>query len=302
MNHNLLMYYAVSFLAVAKAESFSKAAKNTGISKAQLSRHVSNLEKLLGIQLMNRTTRTLVLTEEGKQFYSDWEKIEENSIETISHLQQDFTHMQGTLKITAPIDFGIQFLPAIIQEFSKQYPKMNVILSLSNINENIIEQNFDIAIRIANQLPSSNLRSRTIFKFHRMICATPHYFKNQKKPHHPEELYKHYCITSVNYNKSNLYPQWSFLMNHKIKHYKLERFIEVDSLYAQRELIKSGVGIGRLPDYFIKEELKKGTLIELFPKLEKLISYVYVLYPDTISLPKRIRAFIDLLLQKLNKA
>lgn len=299
MNHNLLIYYALSFSAVVKARSFSQAAKNTGISKAQLSRHVSALEGLLGIQLLHRTTRSIALTEQGKNFFISCEKIEEICSEATNDLNHDFSQMRGTLKITAPIDFGIQFLPPIVHEFSKQYPNINVILSLSNINENLAEQTYDLAIRIANQLPDSNLRMRTLFKFKRLFCAAPHYFNDKVQPTHPSELKDYHCITSVNRNPNNIHPQWQFYINKKNVNYRLEKFIEIDSLYAQLELIKCGTGIGRMPNYLIKKEIDSGELIELFQDIEKPDSYVYLLYPDALVLPKKTRIFIDFIVDNL---
>lgn len=293
MNYNTLIYYALSFSAVVKAHSFSNAAKKAGVSKAQLSRHVSALETMLGIQLLHRTTRSIALTEQGKQFFTACEAIEESCAEAVNDLRHDFRNMHGNLKITAPIDFGIQFLPPIIDQFSKQYPNMNVVLSLSNANENLTEQSYDLAIRIATQLPDSNLRMRTIMKFKRFICVTPTYFKSKKRPKNLFELKDHQCITSINHNTNNIYPQWQFIINKKTVNYKLEKYIQVDSLSAQIALIKLGTGIGRMPSYLIQNELKSGELIEVFPDIEKPDSFVYVLYPDTIVLPKKTRLFID---------
>jgi len=291
--NNLLIYYTLSFSDVVKAGSFSNAAKKSGVSKAQLSRHVSALETLLGIQLLHRTTRSITLTEHGQQFLAACEGLEESYSEAINDLKQDFKSLRGTLKITAPIDFGIQFLPPIIHEFSKKHPAMNTVLSLSNINENLPEQNFDVAIRISNKLPDSNLRMYTLLEFKRIICVAPKYLKNHPAPIDLTALKNHTCITSVNRNLSIIYPQWQFQKGTKILNIKLEKFIEVDSIFAQLELIKLGTGIGRLPDYFIKKELKKRKLIELFPNIEKPSTYVFVLYPNTQILPKKTRAFID---------
>jgi DNA-binding transcriptional LysR family regulator len=290
---NVMINYALSFIAVVKAGSFSIAAKNIGVSKAQLSRHVSRLEQQLGLQLLHRTTRSMLLTEQGKQFYASCQAIEENYNDAVNTLKHDFSNMQGTLRITAPIDFGIEFLPPIIHEFTKNYNNMNVVLSLSNKNEDLLEQNYDLAIRIANKLPDSNLRMRTIMEFKRLICATPEYLKNNKRPNHPSELKDHCCITSLNRSMSTVKPQWQFCEKKKPVNYPLLRVIEVDSLFAQLELIHLGAGIGRMPNYFIRDELKSGKLVELFTKIEKPTSYVYLLYPDTQVLPKKTRLFIE---------
>lgn len=292
--------YALSFVSVVKAGTFSSAAKNTGVSKACLSRHVSQLEALLGIPLLHRTTRSVVLTEAGKKFFESCEAIEENYQEAINSLTHDFKGMEGTLRITAPIDFGIQFLPGIIDAFIKQYPLMNIMLSLSNVNELIIEKNYDLAIRISNQLPDSSLRMSTLFSLKRLICASPLYFKDKEKPSTIEEIKQHRCITSVNRNMSVVKPQWQFYVNKKIINCTLNQYIEVDSLFAQIDLVKRGCGVGRIPHYLIKNEFNNGELIEILSEIEKPNSYVYLLYPDVVALPQKTRVFIDFMKSNLN--
>lgn len=293
MNYNTLISYGLSFSAVVKAGGFSNAARLSGLSKAQLSRHVSALEKMLGMQLLHRTTRTMSLTEQGKQFFSIYEGIEERCAEAVNLIKHDFHEMQGTVKITAPIDFGIRFLPPIIHEFSNEYPNLNIILSFSNAYENLNEKNFDIAIRIANQLSDSDCRAKTLKQFKRLICASPKYFKNKLIPLHPDELKDYHCITGVNTSSDNIYPQWQFTINNKNHNYKLEKFIQVDSTFAQIDLIKSGAGIGRIPDYFIRKELKSGELIELFSEFERPVTYIYLLYAGGSAIPKKTQILID---------
>ncbi len=293
-----MLNYVLSFVAVVNAGSFSLAAKNMHVSKAQLSRHVSQLEALLGIRLLHRTTRSLYLTEQGRKFFDSCTNIEEILEEAVNTIKHDFNALHGTLKITAPIDFGIQFLPSIIHQFSVEYPNINIIVALSNFNENLLETNYDLAIRIANTLPDSNLRMNKLMQFKRIICASPQYFKNKLLPKHPKELKNYRCITSLNRNLNIIKPQWQFYENEKILNYTLDNFIEVDSLYAQMELIKSNAGIGRLPDYFIRNELKKGTLTELFSHMQKANSYVYLLYPDIKVIPKKTRIFLEFLKDK----
>src|SRR5688572_11035204 len=261
---NCMINYSLSFVAVVKAGSFSVAAKNIGASKAQLSRHVSRLEKLLGIKLLHRTTRSVTLTEHGKQFYISCLGVEEQYHNAVNTLKHDFSALRGTLKITAPIDFGIDFLPPIIHEFNKNYPNINVVLALSNTYEDLIENHYDLAIRIANKLPDSNLRMRTIMEFKQLICASPNYLKNNKKPKDPTDLKHHRCITALNQNRTTLKPQWQFYEKKKIKNYPLDKVMELDSLAARLKLIHLGTGIGRMPDYYIQQELKTGKLIELF--------------------------------------
>lgn len=290
-----MINYALSFVAIVKAASFTLAAKNLGVSKAQLSRHLKRLEEQLGIQLLFRTTRSLVLTEEGKQFYQACLGIEESYDEAIHSLQQDFKSIHGTLKITAPVDFGIEFLPPIIYEFTQKYSQINVNLVLSNVNEDLIQGNYDLAIRIANTLPDSSLRMTTLMQFRRLICVAPRYLKTMKAPKQLSELKNHTCITSLNHNSAVHRTQWQFIENKKIVSYPLGRLIEIDSLFAQLNLIHLGAGIGRMPNYLIDQQLKSKKLIELFSDIEKPLTSVYLVYPDKKALPKKTQLFIQFL-------
>lgn len=295
-----MIEYALSFLAVARAGSFSGAARDTGVSKSCLSRHVSQLEADLGVALLHRTTRHVAMTEAGKKFYEACLGIDESFHEAIHALKQDFTSMQGTLRITAPVDFGIQFLPVVIQKFTDQYPKMNVLLSLTNVNEPIVEKSYDLAIRIANQLPDSTLRMIALAKFTRLICCTADYAKKHQLPDSLEALKKHRCITSVNRNPMILKPQWQFYVDDKPINFIMDHYVEMDSLLAQLDLIRSGSGIGRMPNYLIQAALDSNELVEILPSLKKPTSYVYLLYPDSVALPQKTRVFIDLLRQHIS--
>lgn len=289
-----MINYALSFVSVVRAAGFTEASKQTGISKAKLSRHVKELESMLGIQLLHRTTRRFALTEQGKQFYDSCENLEEIYNNAIENLKQDFSTMRGMLKVTAPVDFGIKFLTPIIHEFCQSYPFMNIHLSLSNVAENLTEEQFDLAIRVANQLPDSNLRMINLMQFHRVICAAPAYIKKHGAVKNPDDLKNHLCVTISNQNPNVIKPAWAISEGKKAVNYPLDRYIEVDSYAMQQELIESGICIGRLPSYQIVDALQSGSLVELLPDVQMPTTYAYLLYPDTLILPHKTRVFIDL--------
>lgn len=297
-----MINYALSFIAVVNAAGFTQAAKRTGISKAKLSRHVKELEAKLGLQLLHRTTRTFALTEQGKQFYESCQGIEEIYDNAVESIKRDFTVMRGTLKLTAPVDFSVKFLAPVIREFCKKYPLMNISLSLTNLNENLTEGQYDLAIRVASKLPDSNLRMLTLMEFQRVICASPAFLKNNPAPKKPADLKKHLCASIMNRGMNAVKPSWAFYQGKKVVNYPLEKFIEADSYDLQKQLVESGACIGRLPAYYVSKELQSGKLIELFPTIKKPVVYAYVLYPDTILMPHKTRVFIDMLKQHLAKA
>lgn len=289
-----MIHNTLSFVAVVKSGSFTRAAKKIGVSKAQLSRNVKELEATLGIQLLYRTTRSLSLTESGEQFFFACSQIENTYEEAVANLKLAFSSIRGTLRITAPISFGSEFLPEILHQFTKKFPNIKVIVSLSSTTEDIIDQDFDLAIRIAPSLPSSSLRARIITKLHMVLCASPVIFENQKIPTNLDELNSCNCITSVNRKElTKLY--WLFYKNKQIVKFAPNSVIEIDSLRAQVQLVLKGAGIGRIPFIFIEKELRDGRLIEILPTVKQPHSFVYLLYPNRQTLPKKTQIFIDFL-------
>lgn len=264
-----------------------------GISKAQLSRHVSKLETMLGIQLLYRTTRSLSLTESGEQFFLSCSEIEERYEEAIDHLKQDFQSLKGTIRLTAPISFGSELLPLIIHEFTQKYPNIKIVLSLTSSTEDLIEKNFDLALRVAPSLPDSTLRMRTIMLLELILCAAPAYFTGKAYPQKIEDLKEHQYITSINRSLGLSRVHWDFYQNQKVIKFTPDSKIEADSLRAQIHLISLGAGIGRVPSIFIRKELEEGTLIKVLPTIKQPQLYAYLLYSNRKSVPKKLQIFID---------
>ncbi len=282
-----MIYNALSFVAVIKAGNFSKAAKALRVSKAQLSRHVSQLETSLGVKLLHRTTRSIHLTESGEQFYLSCRDLEETYEEAVNSLKNDFHAMRGTLRITAPISFGSEFLPSLIHAFTQQYPDTKIILSLSSTTEDLIESKFDLAFRIAPVLPDSTLHMRTIMELEMILCASPAFFENQPKPKVLDDLKNFRCITSVSREIETTKIYWPCSLNNKKFKFAPNSVIEVDSLRAQIRLLLLGAGIGRVPKIFVEDELKEKRLINVLPNIEQPSNYVYLLYQNKKVLPKK---------------
>lgn len=283
----------LSFVAVVKAGSFSKAAANLGVSKAQLSRHVSQLEASLGIQLLYRTTRSLKLTESGQIFYLSCRDIEENYEAAIDQLKHEFKALNGTLRITAPISFGSEFLPKVINQFMEKYPNIKIVLSLSSVTENLVEKNFDISFRIAAKLPDSSLKMRVLMELNMALIAAPSYLENKSYPQKMEDLKQVDCISPISRSVGQTTFNWSYYQNNKIVNFYINPKIEVDSLRSLIQFVLLGAGVGRVPEIFIRKDLAEGRLIQLLPTLRQPPLYVYLLYPNRKNLPKKVEAFIE---------
>ena len=290
---------ALSFVAVVKAGSYSTAAKNISVSKAQLSRHINQLEEFLGIQLLFRTTRTLMLTESGDEFFQSCASIQEDYDDAINNLKQDFQATKGTLRITAPITYGSENLTPLISKFSAQYPNIKPILSLSSSASNLLDDNYDVAIRIASSLPDSDLKVRKIASFDTLLCASKNLLSKHETPLSPDALTTLPCITSVN-RSYNTKIHWPFYLKDTLVKIKPNAVIEMDGQRAQVSLAKAGVGIIKVFKSFVEQDLKEKTLIELLPDFKQPKMHAYLLYPNRKILPKKIRLFNDFLFENLH--
>jgi DNA-binding transcriptional LysR family regulator len=284
----------LSFVAVVKSGGYSAAAKETGVSKALLSRHVAQLELHLGHTLLYRTTRTLSLTEIGQSFYAQAVLVEESYNNALSSVDSDIS---GNLRITTAISLGSEILPEIIHQFTKRYPKIKVSLSLSSVAEDIVEQRFDVGIRVAYNLPDSMLKMKPLFSFEMKMCAAASYLAEHAAPADLTDLNQHQCITSVLRNNDQQSVSWSFIKNKKIVKQNIKPHIQVDSIRAQLELVRLGSGIGRLPAKFIGSLLTKNELVEILSCTPPLPLNVFALYPNVQFVPKKTRCFLDFMTQ-----
>lgn len=289
---------SLSFVAVVQAGSYSAAAKKSGVSKAQLSRHIIQLEESLGIALLYRTTRVLSLTHSGEAYFKSCLAIQEDYNDAVDNLKQTFNSIKGTLRITAPIAFGSEKLTLLFQAFSKLYPNIKLIVSFSSFSENLITDNYDLAIRIASRLPDSDLKVRKLLSFKTLLCASPEFINEQKMTGSIDDLETLPCITSVN-RTHNLNLVWPFFVKGELKNLKINSVIEIDGQRSQILLAKTGMGIVRVFNSFVEDEIKRGELIEVYTAFSQPEMHAYLLYPNRKRLPKKIELFKAFLLSNL---
>lgn len=286
---------ALIFVAVVKAGGFSKAAQLLGISKAQISRQIKQLETSLGIQLLFRTTRSLTLTESGEQLFLSCRDLEESFEEAIGSVKEDFQAIKGTLRITATISFGGIYLPKIIHAFKERYPYIKVMLKLANTVEDLVEKSFDLAFRIAPNLPDSSLRMRQIMTLEMVLIAAPAYLKRNKEPQSLDALKNLAAITSPNPTLGQSRVQWPYYRNQELHYFMPNSQIEVDGVQPQIDFALLGSGIARVPRIFVQQELAEGRLVSILPAIELQPLNVYLLYPDRKYVPKKLQVFLDFL-------
>src|SRR5688572_1823464 len=183
------------FTRVVAAGSLSAAARELGLSPALISRKLAALESRLGVRLINRTTRSLHLTDEGASYHESCARVLAEIDEAEAAVSAGRVEPRGTLKVALPASFGHQHIAPLIPEFAARYPEVHIALSLSDRNLSLIDEGFDLAVRIA-ELEDSSLAARRLAPNRRVVCASPAYLARHGSPRTPQDLMKHNCITA----------------------------------------------------------------------------------------------------------
>ena len=281
------------FVAVVDAQSFTQAAARLKQSRPVVSKYVSRLEASLGVQLLNRTTRRLSLTEAGRIFYERCKRGLDDINEARAEISRLQEHPSGVLHINVPMSFGILHVAPRLPAFMQKYPDINVEMDLSDYKLDVIDEGFDVSIRIS-ELPDSSLIARRLAPCHHMIVASPDYLKRAGTPRQPDELTSHEIAT---YSLQQSTHRWSFntITNHESVQVPVTSRLQFSNSLALREAVIAGGGIARMPSFIVGEDVKQGRLVALLPDYKTLEVSIYAVYPQRRHLSPKVRAFIDYL-------
>lgn len=277
------------FNAVVACGSFTRAAERLGISKALVSKYVQALEDRLGVRLLQRSTRRLSPTEAGSAYFERSRKLLEELDELESGLAEHIKTPQGRLVVSAPAAFGNMYITGLAAEFISRYPSVSVDLRLVDRYVNLIEEGFDVAVRIG-ELKDSALVSRRLATFPFITCAAPEYLARHPAPRVPQDLQDHDCIIDTNYSFG---ARWPFRADGKSVEVTVDGRLIVNGVSAVREAMLAGCGIGRCPDFLVGADLKAGRLVQVLAGCEPPSSSVFALYPNRQHLPAKVRTFVD---------
>lgn len=278
-----------TFLQVVDAGGFTAAAKTAGRSKALISKYVSELEDELGVRLLNRTTRQLSLTEAGESYYHESQDILTRVDDLIVKVQDTNATPRGRLKVSLPRTMGDGSVGNALVEFAKLYPDVELSVSLDDRFVNLVEDGFDVAIRVAN-LDDSSLIARKIGTFKVVTCAAPEVIEAHGLPKVPHDLSDKPCIIDFNMRPRNA---WSFLDQGEKVSVTVKSRIEINSPNAVRAAALSGLGFARIPRIFINNDLENGRLVEVLENFVEEDRTVHIVYPHRRHLPNKTRVFVD---------
>ena len=283
------------FTAIVEEGGFTGAAKKLGLSKSAVSKHITALEGRLGASLLNRTTRQVSPTEVGHDFYTKSKQIlkDTNGAEELVRSMQ--SEPQGTIRITAAMDFGVNQLADKFSRFLEAHPKIKIELSLENRFVDILSEGFDLAFRIGT-LSDSTLKARKLAESQTYILASPEYIKNNGKPKTVEELSQHNLLHYTNTRGDNFWRLND--KNGQTHHIPAKSAFTVNDGATLLNAARSGLGLVQLPCFVYVDALKDGSLVKVLPDIQPVIMGVYCVYPAGDYTQPKIRALIDFMVEE----
>lgn len=281
------------FTRVAQSGSFSTAARQMGMSKSAASKHVAELETRLGVRLLNRTTRRLALTEAGRAYVERCQRILEDLNETELSVRDLHREPRGMLKLTAPVAFASEHLAPALPAFLAQHPHIEIDMHLSDRFVDLLDEGFDLALRIG-RLADSSLVARRIGQVRRIVCAAPSYLKQHGAPETPAALRGHNCL---HYTNISLDEEWRFTdkAGAPIPSAIAAGSVRANDGQALRAVAVAGAGIVSLPDFLVAREIHDGKLTPLLEAYAQTESPIHAVYPHNRHLSGKVRAFVDFL-------
>ncbi|HZB92295.1 MAG TPA: LysR family transcriptional regulator [Stellaceae bacterium] len=283
-----------AFVQVVDSGSFSAAAKRLSVSPAVVTGHVQSLEKRLGVQLLNRTTRKVNLTEIGRAFYERTRRIlaEIEEAEGLASAQQSTP--RGTLRLNTSVSLARLVTP-LITEYVALYPEVAFELVMSDRMVDMVEEGFDLALR-SGPLPDSSLMTRRLGIGRLVLCASPAYLARHGRPERPEDLAEHNCLTYIN---SHIEGRWHLSGPDGEHDVAVRGSLRSNSIEGLRAAALSGLGICLLPMINVTEDLTVGHLQRLLPDYRTTEVVLQAVYPPGRHLPVKVRTFLDFLVERL---
>lgn len=277
------------FISVVQEGSFSQAAIKLGMPNSTVSAKVSNLEKRLGVTLIQRTTRKLNITPAGQAYFKRCIQGLEEIKAAESEIAAVQGEPQGLLRITAPNELGSSILPGIVSQYTKKYPKACIEVLLTDRRVDLLSENVDLAIR-AGELKDSSLIAKRIGTLYFAPFASPKYLKAKGTPTHPRELRNHSCLqfTPVGVD------EWKMTSAKGSLNVPIPGRILINDMFALKKMALMDDGIVFLPTYYCYQEVKSNKLIRILPEWRSHLTPIHFVYPAQRFVTPKLSAFITL--------
>lgn len=285
------------FAKVVESGSFAGSAARLGISASMVSQHVKDLEERLGVRLLNRTTRKVSLTETGRAYYERCTRLLSDLEETERAASDMHAAPRGGLRVNASPSFGILHLPPAIVDFTRRFPQISVELVLSDRMVDLIDEGFDVAVRV-DELPDSSLIARQLAPCRVVVCGAPAYFQRHGRPRTPADLAAHNCLVMTRSGLS-YYRNWRLAgADGTALNISPAGNLRTNSAAVLKFAAAAGHGLACLPTYLIADMLRSGRLVTVLDDYVAPPYTLRALYPHNRHLSAKVRAFVDFLAER----
>lgn len=282
-----------AFAAVAEVRSFTQGARRLGVSSAQVSKLVARLENRLGARLLNRTTRDVSLTDTGRAYLERAKSVLED-FAALEGSVRDRSGPRGLLKVSAPFSFGASQLTPALLDFAAAYPEVSLDVTSTDRMVNLVEEGFDVAVRIG-QLADSSVIARKLAAVRLVTCASPGYLQAATAPAEPHNLAQHEAIIDTNARDPMVWTYGASSDRQEVRVHGRLRFGGADACVAAA---RRGLGIARTPAFAAADDLRAGLLTPLLCAWEPPVIYVHAVYPHARHLAAKVRVFVDFLAER----
>lgn len=278
-----------AFAAVAQEGSFTAAARRLGVSTRLISKYVAQLESRLAVQVLNRTTRSVSLTDVGRAYFERCRPLLEQFDELDAVVRERHAALSGPVRITAPTGFGASRLAEALSTFMAEHPRIVVELLLTDTRVALVEEGLDLAVRIG-RLQDSTLVARKLADMPLVVCASPAYLSARGHPDHPAALATHDCLVDLN----QIDPMtWRFRKDGTEEAVRVSGAFLANSPASVATVAIGGIGVARCPHYVVETAIRDGRLRRLFPDFRTDDLGLYAVYPPNRHLTARVRRLID---------
>lgn len=294
MDLNLLS----TFVAVAEASSFSRAAERLRIPKSTVSRSIAALESELGVGLVHRTTRRVSLSTAGAALYEKVAPALQQLQRSVGELPEAEEQPSGELRITASNDFGVTILSGLVTRFCARYPSVTVDVRLTNREVDLVAEGFDVALRISSteRLRDSALSARKVRTLEGQLFASPEYLARRGTPRTPEELDGHDWVVM------RVRPKLRLSTRGAEATVSPKGRVHADDMFFIREAVASGAGIGELPTFLAEADVVSGRLVRVLPRWNMRSGSLWLVTPHAPHVPKKVQAFRAFVMEALGGA
>jgi len=285
------------FVKLAESRSFTVAASRLAMSPSGVSKAITRMEGRLGVRLVNRTTRSISITQEGEIYLNHCLRLLEELDGAAAAIFQAQSVPSGRLRVQLPRGLGPKIIIPALHKFLAQYPEVELDIVLDGRNLNLVDEGIDVAVRFGEP-PDNRLIARKMCRIHYLLCASPSYLASHGVPRTPQELYDHSCIDYVR-PQTGRPREWVLTKDGNTQSVLVPGKINFNDILAMHDAAVSGIGIAYLTDCVAAESLRRGRLKVVLPEYMHEGSPAYLTYVENRQVPQRMRVFIDFLLQLL---